>query len=139
MKKLQDAIESVKYGAVLTINKDKYKINTYNSCIVLYDGRIFKDVKAVELGDFIKIIPNIANQLNLGYTYQVKYLFEEQKYQSNIVHCIRKGGYKELDYYETIHNFEVFNGSFLDSIIELDTKIANGIDKNLDKTKRKVS
>ena len=127
MKKLQDAVENVKYGSVLTINKDIYNPNNnkYCGCISLYDGRILTDVKSVRLGDFLKLVPNISNELDQGYTYQVKYLSEERKYQSSIMYCVRKGGYKEPNSYETVKNFEFISDSFLDSIIELDSKIAN--------------
>ena len=126
MKKLKEAVESVKYGAVLTINKDNRNVknNKYNSCIILYDGRILKVVKCVELGDFLSIIPNVANQLDKGYIYQVKYLHEERKYQSTIQY-ITENSEEELHRQKVIGIFEVQSDSFLDSIIELDTQIAN--------------
>ena len=125
MKKLEDVIENVRYGSVLTINKEKNINNDkYNSCIILYDGRIFKDVKVVELGDFLEMFPNIKNQLDDGYIYQVKYLYEEEKYQSSIMHLIKDGGYKEQPKEEIIHNFKVLSNDFFDSIIALDTKIS---------------
>lgn len=126
MKKLEDAIVNVKYGSILTINKyghdDEKK--SYASCLMLFDGKVFKDVKEVELGNLLSMIPNIQKELDNGYIYKVNYLREENKYQSNIVRCIRKGGYKEIISEEIVNNFEVLSDNFLDSIIELDTKIA---------------
>ena len=54
MKKLDEAIENIKYGSVLTINKDKINHQVYNSCIVVYDGRIFVDVKIINLKRYRK-------------------------------------------------------------------------------------
>lgn len=127
MKKLEDVIQNIRYGSVLTINKDFFnqKNDEYNSCIIVYDGRIFKDVKAVEIGDLLRMVPNITYQLDQGYIYQFKYLSEEGKYKSTIVHRVREGGYKESYKDETINDFEVLSDNFLEGIIELDTKIAN--------------
>lgn len=126
MRKLEDVVDEIRYGSVLTINKEKnYKNNNkYNSCIIMYDGKIFIDVKEVELGNFLEIVPNIKLQLNNGYIYRVKYLSDEAKYQSEIINLVRSGGYKEIEKEETINDFLVVGDSFLDSIIELDTIIA---------------
>lgn len=126
MKKLEDAVVNVKEGSILTINR--YSCNdekkSYASCIMLFDGRVFKDVKEVDLGDFLSIVPNIQRELDNGYVYKVNYLREEQKYQSNIVRRIREGEYKEILSEESVNDFEVFSDNFLDGIIELDTIIA---------------
>lgn len=126
MKKLEDVIINIRYGSVLAINKDfsSVKNNEYNSYIIVYDGRVFKDVKVVELGEFLKIMPNITSQLDQGYIYQFKYISEKGKYKSTITHQVRDGGYKEPFKDKTINDFEVFSDNFLDGIIELDTKIA---------------
>ena len=58
------------------------------------------------------------------------YLNEEKKYQSTIMRNIRNGGYKETFTEEMVNNFQVRSDNFLDSIIELDTKIAQTNNKN---------
>lgn len=135
MKKLEDAIQNVKEGCVLTINKCKE--NSYSSCLVLYDGLVFKDVKEVELGNFLNNIPNIQKELDNGLIYKVSYLFEEHKYQSTIIRYVREGGYKEKPQEEIVDDYLVISDSFLDSIMELDTKLAHK-DKNTKKLKQKV-
>lgn len=126
MKKLEDAISNIRYGSVLIIKKNQSENkHEYNSCIIVYDGRIFEDVKVVELGDLLKMVPNITSQLDQGYIYQFKYLSAEGKYKSTIVHRVKEGGYKELFKDEIINDFEVLSDNFLDGIIDLDTKIAN--------------
>ena len=68
MKKLKEAVNEIKYGSILTINKeDCPKTETqYASCLMVYDGTIFRDVKEVELGDFIKEVPNIQKKFKKG-------------------------------------------------------------------------
>ena len=131
MKKLEDTIVNIKEGAVLTINKcNSCGDASYASCLLLFDGKVFKDVKEVNLGDFLSVIPNIQKELDNGYIYKVNYLNEEKKYQSTIMRNIRNGGYKETFTEEMVNNFQVRSDNFLDSIIELDTKIAQTNNKN---------
>lgn len=138
MKKFEDAIQNVKEGCELTINRCSRNDESpvYASCLTLYDGGVFKDVKAVELGIFLTNIPNIQKELDNGLIYKVSYLKEEQKYQSTIIRYVREGGYKEKPQEEIVDNYLVISDSFLDGIIELDTKLAN---KNSNKkSKQKV-
>lgn len=141
MKKLQDEIENIKYGHTLIVKWDKFsqKTNQYNGYTLLYDGSVFKDVRAVEVGDFFKILPNIAHQLELGYTYQLKYLSKEKKYESTITKRIRKGRSEEVYEDIIINNFNTVSDNFLDGIIALDTKIAqfNNKVKNIEIEKTK--
>ena len=126
MKKLEDAIENVKEGCVLTINKhNNTEKKLYASCLMVYDGVVFQDVKAVELGNFLNNLPNIQKELDNGYIYKVSYIFGEQKYQSTIIRYVREGGYKEKPQEEIVDDYLVISDSFLDSIIKLDTKLAN--------------
>lgn len=123
MKKLKEAVNEIKYGSILTINKeDCPKTETqYASCLMVYDGTIFRDVKEVELGDFIKEVPNIQKKLDKGYVCKINYLYEEDRYQSSIIKHISEERIKE----ETVSNFTVLSDNFMDSIIKLDTMIAN--------------
>ena len=140
MKKLKDAIINLKVGAVLNISKYNQTNgkSKYCSCLMLFDGRVFKDVKEVNLGDFLSMIPNIQNELDNGYIYKVNYLFEQQKYQSTIIKRIRKGGYKEPQIEEIVDNYQVLSDSFIDSIIKLDTTIAQTNSKKNELVKIKV-
>lgn len=126
MKKLEDAIENIKEGCILTISRYSRSNEKplYSSCLSIYDGLVFQDVKAVELGNFLNNIPNIQKELDNGYAYKVKYLFEQHKYQSTIIRYIKTGGYKERIEEEIVDNYLAICDSFLDSIIELDTKLA---------------
>lgn len=140
MKKLEDAISNIRYGSVLIIKKNQSENkHEYNSCIIVYDGRIFEDVKVVELGDLLKMVPNITSQLDQGYIYQFKYLSAEGKYKSTIVHRVKEGGYKELFKDEIINDFEVLSDNFLDGIIDLDTKIANFDNKSKSIIKKTIA
>jgi len=135
MKELKDAIINIKEGAVLTINKynNRYDGISYASCLLFFDGSVFKDVKEVNIGDFLRITPNVQRLLDNGYIYKVNYLRDENKYQSTIIKKIREGGYKETFKEETVNNFQVQSDDFFDSIVELDTKIAgfSNADKNI--------
>lgn len=127
MKKLKEAVNEIKYGSILTINKeDCPKAATeYASCLMVYDGTIFMDVKEVELGDFIKEVPNIQEKLDSGYICKINYLYEENRYQSAIIEDINEETLKDA----TVSNFIVLSDNFMNSIIELDTMIANSYKK----------
>lgn len=135
MKKLDDVVYSVQYGSVLTINKNKIvRDELYGSCLIVFDGTISMDVKKVELGNFLSMIPNIQKQLDKGFTYIVKYLYEEEKYHSSIIIHTEEDSYKNQK--NIVNNFQVLSDDFFNSILELDTKIAqSNIDTKLVKEK----
>lgn len=136
MKKLEEAIESVKDGSVLKIKKSN-NLN-YDSCIIIYDGSIFMDVKAVDLENFLDEFPNIKNQLDIGYIYKVNFFSESSKYQGTILKSIRDGKYKQTVKEDIVDNFEVISDDFLTCIIELDTKIASSNLKQKHHLKNKI-
>lgn len=138
MRKLEDVVEDVRYGSVLTIDKDSNINNKYSGCIIMYDGKVFMDVKEVELGNFLEIAPNIKKQLDHGYIYQVKYLNESEKYQSQIIGLVNENQYDGRLKEEIISDFQVFSDNVLDSMIELDTIIAQASSKKNMLIKEKV-
>ena len=136
MKKLKDAVGYLTCGFVMTMKKNN---SDYIGYILKYDGSIFKDVFIIEIEKFLTQFPNIEKQLDKGFSYHAVYDFETKKYQRSIISSDKKEGYKTLKPEEIIENFQVLNASFLDGMIDLDTKIANKKDTNPEKQKRKVS
>jgi len=123
MREINEVIDNVKFGSEIEISRN---MNIYAGYMKQYDGEIFKDVKRVELGDFFESLSNIKELLDSGYTYQVSYNTKTNKYRSSISN--------ESNNKESIYQVEDEN--FLDSIINLDTVIAN--DKSNDIEMKKV-
>ena len=125
MKKLEEIIECLKGGSVFTIKKYFYSEDksAYSSCITIYDGRIFKDVKTVEIRDFLLNIPNIKKLIDNGFTYQIKYDREKNVFENAIVTETTQDKYKEVSLYHTVNDLLAISSDFLDGIIELDTRI----------------
>lgn len=116
MKKLEDVLDCVKYGATLKIQKEVKLGNEdiYNCYLLRYDGKIFKDVLAVEISNFLTLIPNIKEMVDEGYTYQMSYNNQTSEYCSYID-----------DYEYDNHELTASNKNLFDSMIALDTNIAN--------------
>lgn len=131
MKKLEEIIESLKEGSIFTIKKYFYGENNsdYSSCIAIYDGRIFKDVKAVEIRDFLLNIPNIKEKIDCGYTYYVKYNTENKTFENIITSEITNNKYTEVSKYNTVDDLITISPSLFDGLIELETKIVNSKSK----------
>lgn len=141
MEKLDKVINYIKGGSVLLIKRSDFSSSEpiYDGYIVKYDGSIFKDVLIVKSENTLTQFPNIKKQLDKGFSYYVVYDFEKKKYQSSIIGPNKKERYKTLTSEEIIENFQVLSGSFLDGMIDLDTKIASKANTNQEKQKRKVS
>lgn len=122
MKRLEDVIDCVKYGSILII-KQNHKNNEYEGTIIRQDGKIFDDVLSVEIGKFLNLLPNIKNEIDKGYIYHALYNFEPKTYQSSIID-INNNKYTNIASNQIIDEFQVLSNSVLDSMIELDTKIA---------------
>lgn len=125
MKKLEEVIDYVKDGSVLIIRKSDLESESYYSYIMKYDGGIFEDVISAEINEVISEIPNIREQLNIGYSCRVLYSIENKQYHSSVIKPIENSGYKKLSLDQLVQDFQVSNEDFLESIIALDTKIVN--------------
>ncbi len=136
MKKVKDAVGYLTCGFVMTMKKDN---SDYIGYILKYDGSIFEDVFIIEIENFLTQFPNIEKQLDKGFSYHAVYDIETKKYQSSIISSDKKEGYKTLKPEEIIEKLQVLNTNFLDGIIDLDTKIANQMNKIQEKQKRKAS
>lgn len=131
MKELKDAINEVRNGSILTINKNilNQKEPTYDSCLIVYDGDILVDVKGVELGDFLSQLPNIKKQLDNGYIHKISYNDEEGIYQSAIIKSLIDSECKKNHQEKPVNDFLTLSEDILNSIIDLDKKIANSYKK----------
>lgn len=125
MKKLEEVIEYVKDGSVLIIRKSALESENYYSYIMKYDGSIFEDIIAAEINKVISDIPNIREQVDKGYSCRVLYSIEHKQYHSSIIKPVEDAKYKKISSEHLVQNYQVFNEDFLESIINLDTKIAS--------------
>ena len=121
MEKLERKLKYISNYAVVIIRKEEEK---YLGYILKYDGKIFKDVGITDSEQFITQFPSIKKQLENGYSYHLVYNFEYYKYQSSIILSNKKKKYQLLTPKETVEDFTVLSDSILDSMIELDHKIA---------------
>ena len=135
MKKLEEIVECLKEGSIFTIKKYFYSEDKsdYSSCITIYDGKIFKDVKTVEIRELLTNIPNIKEQIDNGYTYHVKYDREKNVFENAIVSETIKDKYKEVSLYHTVNDLLAISSDFLDGIIELDTRIISYKEREVSK------
>jgi len=113
MRKINEVIGNVKFGSQIEIARN---MNIYTGYMKQYDGEIFKDVKKVELGNFLESLSNVKELLDNGYTYQIRYNPNTHKYNSSILNENNED--KKLIY-------QVEEENFIDSIINLDTVIAS--------------
>ena len=122
MKELVDVINEIKFGSVLYIDSNNENLHSY---IRQYDGDIFQDIKTINLGSVFDQLSNIKKLLGEGYIYHIIYDDDNGLYK-NIIH---KGQFnissKEIIIDQDCNIFETKGNEFIDSIIELDTKIAN--------------
>lgn len=123
MKRLEDVIDSVKYGSILII-KQSNKNNEYEGTVIRQDGKIFDDVLSVEIGKFLNLLPNIKKELDKGFVYHASYNFEPNNYQSSIININDNNKYSNITSNQIIEEFQVLSNSVLDSMIDLDSKIA---------------
>ena len=138
MRKIEDVIENIKYGNVLTIsNYNSLKEDNNHACIIKYDGRILKDVSEVEIGSFLEQIPNIKSKISDSTYFQLKYDYESSLYQSSIMHKVRQGGYKEEAISQVSSDLLTQNYDLIDSILDLDAKIAQRKISKVVKCKKK--
>lgn len=124
MKRLEDVIDCIKYGSVLIIKQKESEKDNYEGTLIRQDGKIFDDVFSVEIGKFLNLLPNIKQQISKGYTYHTIYNYEQDNYQSTIMNMTINDKYTTITSDQIIDNFQVTSNSVLDSMIELDTKIA---------------
>lgn len=140
MKKIEEVIDYVKDGSVLIIKKPDLDSaeSGYYSYIIKYDGSIFKDVISAEINNVLSLIPNIKEQLNIGYSCRVLYDFENKQYHSSVIKPVEDIKYKKILPEQLVEDFQVSNDDFLESIINLDTKIVNTIsNKTVEKNMKK--
>lgn len=107
--------------SVVMIRKEK---ENYIGYILKYDGEIFRDVKMADAQVFINQFPNIKKQLENNFSYHLVYNFDLRKYQSSLILPEKKEKYRIVRKEEIVENFTVSGDSILDSMIELDHKIA---------------
>lgn len=121
MEKLERKLKYISNYAVVIIRKEEEK---YLGYILKYDGKIFKDVGITDSEQFITQFPSIKKQLENGFSYHLVYNFDIHKYQSSLIQSGKKEKYQILKQEEIIEDFTVLGNSILDSMIELDHKIA---------------
>lgn len=121
MEKLERKMEYMSNYSVVMIRRENKE---YIGYILKYDGKIFQDVKIADPLSFIIQLPNIKKQLDEGFSYHLVYNFDYQKYQSSLIQSDKKEKYRLLKQEEIIEDFIVLGDSILDSMIELDHKIA---------------
>lgn len=138
MKEIKDVKENIKYGNVLTVSSNINQTEYY-ACMTKYDGRVFQDVIEVQIGSFLDQIPNIKEKIGYGQYLKVEYDLETREYQSAIMYKIREGGYQEPFKEQVWENFCNKNIVLEDSLIDLDTEIANRKSQESQKKKQKVS
>lgn len=138
MKEVKEVKEDIKYGNILTVSSNMDKTEYY-ACMAKYDGRILKDVLEVQVGDFLEQLPNIKEQIGYEKYLKVAYDFEKKEYQSAIMHKTRDGGYQEPFQEQVWGNLCTKSIVLEESLIELDTKIANQKNQESQKQKIKVS
>lgn len=130
MKKLEEIVEYLKEGSVFTIKKYTCNGNLdYSSCLIVYDGKVFIDVKMVEIRELLINIPNIKEKIDCGYTYYVKYNTENKTFENIITSEITNNKYTEVSKYNTVDDLITISPSLFDGLIELETKIVNSKSK----------
>lgn len=134
MKEIVDVKETIESGSILTV----FGNNGYCACLTRYDGRILEDVHEVKVGHFLEHLPNIREIIKIDRYLKVEYDFFQKEYQSAIVHQIKRGGYKEEFNEETIADFCIKGSNLEESLISLDTKIANNGKTNNNPVKQKI-
>ncbi len=140
MKMMEDAIRDLSYGNKLVVSRDfiSPQVTSYSSCLLHYDGKICKEATAIELGNFLEAIPFIKQQLDQGYFYQISYIKHIDKYQSSIMRLKHYGCQKEYTN-EIINNLSIMESKFLDSMIELEEKIARTMSPKKELQKVKIA
>lgn len=121
MEKLERKMEYMSEYSVIMIRKEEEE---YIGYILKYDGKIFKDVQVADAQVFINQFPSIKKQLQKGFSYHLVYNFDLRKYQSTMIKLDKKEKYQILKQEEIIEDFTVLGNSILDSMIELDHRIA---------------
>lgn len=123
MKEFQDVVNGIRFGSILFIDIDNN--HKYNGYIREYDGDIFLDIKTVKVDRIIELNPNIRELLDDCYICQIEYNYDNKEYISSIYKGEFNISKKSIDIEEGTIFYQTTSHIILDSIIELDTILAN--------------